>query len=121
MAGFLAMASWQGEFTDEYFARSAPDPAMFGMPGEDDGTRDDPLLSDRSLAVIDHRLDVEALRAAPTRIVVGVAEETAGTFTGRTSVAVAEALGQEATISADPTSSRRSCARCSPTAETVSG
>jgi hypothetical protein len=41
------LASWQGEFTDEYFAQPAPDPVAFGMPTEDDGSRDDPLLSTR--------------------------------------------------------------------------
>src|SRR6266566_9595677 len=51
MAAFIAMTSWQGEFTDEYFAQPAPDPAQFGMPAEDDGSRDDPLLSDRSWAI----------------------------------------------------------------------
>src|SRR5881392_2477100 len=47
MAAFVAMSSWRGEFTDEYFARPAPEAAAFGMPA-DDGSRDDPLLSDRS-------------------------------------------------------------------------
>ncbi|WP_244367626.1 alpha/beta fold hydrolase [Micromonospora echinofusca] len=48
MAAFIAMTSWRGEFTDAYFAQSAPDPAMFGLPTDDDGTRDDPLLSKNS-------------------------------------------------------------------------
>ena len=48
MAAFIAMTSWQGEFTDDYFAQPAPDPGAFGMPTEDDGSRDDPLLSDRA-------------------------------------------------------------------------
>jgi pimeloyl-ACP methyl ester carboxylesterase len=98
MAAFIAMTSWQGEFTDEYFARPAPDPAQFGMPDEDDGSRDDPLLSDRSWAITGYRPDVEALAAAPTRIVIAVGEESLGTFTGRTAVATAELLGQEATV-----------------------
>jgi len=98
MAAFIAMTSWQGEFTHDYFAQPAPDPAMFGMPGEDDGSRDDPLLSDRSWAISDYSPDVEALTAAPTRIVIAVGEESAGTFTGRTAVATAELLGQEATV-----------------------
>src|SRR5918992_2493191 len=55
MAAFIAMTSWQGEFTDAYFAQPAPDPAAFGMPSEDDGSRDDPLLSDRSWAVSSYR------------------------------------------------------------------
>ena len=98
MAAFIAMTSWQGEFTDEYFAQPAPDPAQFGMSAEDDGSRDNPLLSDRSLAITSYRPDVEALAAAPTRIVIAVGEESLGTFTGRTAVATAELLGQEATM-----------------------
>src|SRR5919109_1067020 len=98
MAAFIAMTSWRGEFTDEYFARPAADPAAFGMPTEDDGSRDDPLLSDRSWAVSGYRPDFDALRAAPTRIVIAVGEESLGVFTGRTSVATAELLGQEPTV-----------------------
>jgi pimeloyl-ACP methyl ester carboxylesterase len=98
MAAFIAMTSWQGEFTDDYFAQPAPDPGQFGMPSEDDGSRDDPLLSDRSWAVSSYRPDVDALAAAPTRIVIAVGEESMGTFTGRTSVATAELLGQRATV-----------------------
>ena len=98
MAAFIAMTSWRGEFTDEYFAQPAPDPAQFGMPAEDDGSRDDPLLSDRSWAVSSYRPDVAALAAAPTRIVIAVGEESLDTFTGRTTVATAELLGQQATV-----------------------
>ena len=98
MAAFIAMTSWQGEFTDDYFAQPAPDPAAFGMPTDDDGSSDDPLLSDRSWAVSGYRPDVNALAAAPTRIVIAVGEESANTFTGRTSVATAELLGQQATV-----------------------
>ncbi|MGD0372666.1 MAG: alpha/beta hydrolase [Candidatus Dormibacteria bacterium] len=98
MAAFIAMTSWQGEFTDDYFAQPTPDPAQFGMPSEDDGSRDDPLLSDRSWAVNGYRPDFDALAAAPTRIVIAVGEESAGTFTGRTSVATADLLGQQATV-----------------------
>jgi pimeloyl-ACP methyl ester carboxylesterase len=98
MAAFMAMASWRGEYTDEYFAQPAPDPAQFGMPAEDDGSRDDPLLSDSSWAVSSYRPDVDALAAAPTRIVVAVGEESLDTFTGRTAVATAELLGRQATV-----------------------
>jgi pimeloyl-ACP methyl ester carboxylesterase len=98
MAAFIAMTSWQGEFSDEYFEQPPPDPAVYGMPTEDDGSRDDPLLSDRSSAVTSYRPDVEALAAAPARIVIAVGEESLGTFTGRTAVATAELLGQEATV-----------------------
>ncbi|HEX3192976.1 MAG TPA: alpha/beta hydrolase [Streptosporangiaceae bacterium] len=98
MAAFIAMTSWRGEFTDDYFAQPAPDPAQFGMSAEDDGSRDDPLLSDRSWAISGYRPDVAALAAAPTRIVIAVGEESLGTFTGRAAVATAELLGQQATV-----------------------
>jgi pimeloyl-ACP methyl ester carboxylesterase len=42
MATFIAMTSWHGEFTDDYFAQPAPDPAQFGISAEDDGSRDEP-------------------------------------------------------------------------------
>ena len=98
MAAFIAMSSWQGEYTDEYFAQPAPDPAAFGMPAEDDGSRDDPLLSDSSWAITGYEPDADALAAAPTRIVIAVGEESAGTFTARTAEATAALLGQEATV-----------------------
>ena len=98
MAAFIAMTSWRGEFTDEYFSQPAPDPAQFGMPAEDDGRRDDPLLSDRSWAITGYRPDVDTLAAAPTRIVIAVGEESLGTFTGRAAVATAELLGQQPAV-----------------------
>jgi pimeloyl-ACP methyl ester carboxylesterase len=98
MAAFITMTSWPGEFTDAYFAQPAADPAVFGMPTEDDGARDDPLLSDRSWAVTSYRIDVDALAAAPTRVVIAVGEESRGVLTGRTAEATAALLGQQATV-----------------------
>lgn len=98
MAAFVAMTSWRGEFTDAYFAQAEADPAAIGMPVEDDGSRDDPLLSDRSWAVSGYRPDIDAIAAAPTRVVIAVGEETGDALTGRTSVAIAELLGQRVTV-----------------------
>lgn len=98
MAGFIAMTSWEGEVTDDFLAQPLPDPSAFGMPTEDDGTRGDPLLSDRSWAVCLYEPDVEALKAAPTRVVIAVGEESLRVYTGRTSLALAERLGQQATV-----------------------
>ena len=98
MAAFMAMTSWQGEYSDAYFDQPTPDPAQFGMPTEDDGARDDPLLSDRSWAVSSYVPDVDALAAASTRVVIAVGEESAGTFTARTSEAAAALLGQQAVV-----------------------
>ena len=98
MAAFIAMTSWSGEYTDAYFAQPPADPAVFGLPTEDDGQRDDVLLSDRSWAVSGYRPDADALKAASTRVVIAVAEESGDTFTGRTTLATAALLGQEATV-----------------------
>ncbi|MFK3983844.1 alpha/beta fold hydrolase [Micromonospora sp. NPDC050397] len=98
MAAFIAMTSWQGEFTDAYFAQPTPDPAMFGMPSGDDGSRDDPLLSKNSWAVTDYRPDAGVLTSAPTRIVIGVGEESTGTYTARSAVGLAALLGREPVV-----------------------
>jgi pimeloyl-ACP methyl ester carboxylesterase len=98
MAAFIAMTSWQGEFTEEYFAQPPADPAALGMPTEDDGSRDDPLLSDRSWAITSYRPEVDGLAEAPTRVVIAVGEESEGTFTGRASTATADLLGQRAAV-----------------------
>jgi pimeloyl-ACP methyl ester carboxylesterase len=98
MAAFIAMTSWEGEVTEDYLARPAPDPAAFGMPTGDDGSRNDPLLSERSWAVALYQPDLETLRAAPTRIVIAVGEESLKVYTGRTALALAERLGQHATV-----------------------
>lgn len=98
MAAFIAMTSWRGEFTDEFFARPAPDPAQFGMPSEDNGSRDDPLLSDRSLAVSAYQPDFDVLKRAAPRIVIAVGEESEAMFTGRSAEATAQRLGQKATV-----------------------
>jgi pimeloyl-ACP methyl ester carboxylesterase len=95
MAAFLAMTMWRGEFTEAYAERPLPDPAAFGMPGDDDGGRADPLLSGVSNPVTAYRPDWEALRAAPTRIVIAYGVESVGLLTGRTALATAEKLGVE--------------------------
>jgi pimeloyl-ACP methyl ester carboxylesterase len=97
MAAFIALTSWSGPFTAD-FGTGLPGADAFGLPTEDDGTREDPLLSGRSAPVTAYRPDLDALRAASTRVVVAVGEESAGLLTGRTSTALAAALGQEAVV-----------------------
>jgi pimeloyl-ACP methyl ester carboxylesterase len=94
MAAFIGLTTWQGEFTDDHLAAPPPDPADFGMPADDDGSRDDPLLSGVANAVTAFEPDTQALAAAPTRIVVAGGVESKDTLTWRTSVATAEALGR---------------------------
>jgi pimeloyl-ACP methyl ester carboxylesterase len=98
MARFIALSSWQGEFDDDFAAQAAPDPAQFGLPTDDDGSRDDPLLSGSSNPITRYQPEVRALGEAPTRVVIAVGKESEGTVTGRTSVAAAAALGQEVTV-----------------------
>jgi pimeloyl-ACP methyl ester carboxylesterase len=98
MAAFIAMTAWQGEFTDDYFARPPADPAQFGLPTSDDGSREDPLLSGRAKAITAYRPDVSALAKANTRVVIAVGEESRNTVTGRSADATAELLGQQATV-----------------------
>lgn len=98
MAAFIAMSSWQGEFTDEFLARQRADPSQFGLPKDDDGSRGDPLLSGVSGAVTAYRVDVDALKAAPTRIVVAAGADSGDIVTARCARALAEQLGTELTI-----------------------
>jgi hypothetical protein len=67
--------------------------AAFGLPAEDDGSRDDALLCLNMPSCPAHRHDFDALRAASTRIVVGVEAQSATMIVGRAGVAVAERLG----------------------------
>jgi len=97
MATFIALTSWQGEFTDE-FAREPVDPAMFGLPTDDDGGRVDPLLSGISNAVTAYEPDVAALTNASTRVVVVAGIESKGLLTWRAPGALADLLGVELTV-----------------------
>ena len=97
MAAFIALTSVRGPFTDD-FGRELPDPAAFGFPTQDDGTRTDPLLSGLSDAVTGYHPDLGALARASTRVVVAAGIESKDTLTWRTSAALAEALGQELAV-----------------------
>ena len=98
MALFIAAVSHQGPFGPDYADRPAPDPAMFGMPTEDDGNRTDPLLGQNIVSCTSYEPDFEALRAAPTRIVLGAGAESKGQMAHRGALAVAERLGTEPVI-----------------------
>jgi len=93
MAQFIGAVSHQGLFGPDYAGRPAPDPAMFGMPTEDDGSRGDVLLGQYIVPCTHFEPDFEALRAAPTRIVMAAGVESGGTMASRGAIAVAERLG----------------------------
>ena len=98
MAHFIALVSNRGEFTADFANQPAPDPAMFGLPTEDDGSRTDPLLGLALVGSMGYEPDIEALRAASTRIVIAAGVESDGEMASRGAFAVAERLGTEAMI-----------------------
>jgi pimeloyl-ACP methyl ester carboxylesterase len=93
MAHFIAVASHRGPFSDDFTQRPAPDPAQFGLPAEDDGSRTDPLLGQNLVSCTHHEPDFEALRAASTRVIVAAGEESQGEMANRGAFGVAERLG----------------------------
>jgi pimeloyl-ACP methyl ester carboxylesterase len=93
MAAFIALASHAGPIPPGFPGQPGPDPAAFGLPAQDDGSRDDPLLGLHMTACGGYPIDAGALRAAPTRIVLGVGTESGQMLAGRAAVAVAERLG----------------------------
>jgi hypothetical protein len=95
MAHFIALVSLQGPVPADFAAQPPPDPATFGMPAEDDGSRTDLMLGSNILTVTGFRPDVDALRSAPTRIVIGVGADSHLEIAHRGGMAVAEALGVE--------------------------
>ena len=93
MAKFIALVSHDGPIPDGYADQPGPDPAMFGLPTVDDGSRDDALLCLNMPSCLAYRHDFDALRAASTDIVMAVGAQSSKAIAGRAGVAVAERLG----------------------------
>ena len=93
MAHFIAVVSHKGPMYADFAGQPGADPAMFGMPAEDDGNRSDPLLGQNILSGTHFEPDFAALRAASTRIVIGAGVESEGEMAHRGGAAVAERLG----------------------------
>ena len=95
MAHFITAVSHQGPVTKEVAKQPAPDPAMFGMPTDDDGNRTDPMLSQTLINLTHYQPDFDALANASTRIVIAAGMASAGEMAQRGALAVAKRLGQE--------------------------
>ncbi|MFD0477571.1 hypothetical protein ACFQ0B_62320 [Nonomuraea thailandensis] len=93
MAMFISVTAHRGEFPADPKELPVQDPAMMGMPTQDDGSRDDPLLGQNLITCTHYEPDFEALRAASTRVVVGVGAESEGEMAHRGGEGVAEGLG----------------------------
>jgi len=98
MAHFIIAVSHKGPITPEFAAQPAPDPAMFGLPTEDDGSRTDALLGQNIVTSTHYEPDFDALRAASTRIVIAAGAESKGEMAHRGAEAVAERLDKTPVI-----------------------
>ena len=98
MAHFIAMVSHKGPMKLEFASQPGPDPAMFGMPTDDDGSRTDPLLGQGIITTSHYEPDFDALRATSTRIVLAAGVTSEGEMASRGAHAVAERLGTEPVI-----------------------
>jgi pimeloyl-ACP methyl ester carboxylesterase len=98
MTKFIVLTGLKGPIPADFPEQPVPNPADFGLPTEDDGSRDDPMVGRNIITGTHYEHDFEALRAAPTRIVLGAGAESEGEFTHRAAVAVAERLGTDAVI-----------------------
>lgn len=94
MAKFIMLVSHEGPFPDD-FAFPPVDPAQFGLPTEDDGSRDDPLLGQNIQQTNAFTPDVDALRASGSRIIIGRGAGSGEQMAARSARAVAESLGVE--------------------------
>jgi uncharacterized protein YndB with AHSA1/START domain/pimeloyl-ACP methyl ester carboxylesterase len=98
MAKFIALVSHTGPVPKNWASRPAPDPAMFGLPTEDDGTRTDPLMAQNMTTSTGYVADFDAIRRAPTRVVIAAGAESEGQIASRAARGVAERLGAKVAI-----------------------
>ena len=92
MAKFIQLVMRQSPLPDDYLDQPAPNPAQFGLPAADDGSRDDPLLGG-NLAMPPFQPDADALRASSVRIVPAIGEAGKGSLARRGGEALAALLG----------------------------
>jgi pimeloyl-ACP methyl ester carboxylesterase len=98
MAHFMQVVMHRGPFTAEDAAAPPPDPATFGMPAEDDRKRTDVMLAHNVLWLTSYEPDFDAIKRAPTRVIVGVGAKSNGELAHRGGEAAAERLGIEPTL-----------------------
>ncbi|MDY7232180.1 alpha/beta fold hydrolase [Hyalangium rubrum] len=93
MAHFIAVVSHKGPFARDFAQQPPPEPAMFGLPPEDNGSRNDPMFAHNLLSCTHYQHDFGALKKASTHIVIGAGVESEGELASRAAHAVAERLG----------------------------
>lgn len=95
MAKFIMLVGLPGPLPDDFTMPDA-DPAQFGLPTEDDGSRGDPLLGQNLRAGISWEPDIEGLLHSGTEIVLARGKGSGEEMAARGASAVAQALGSEA-------------------------
>jgi pimeloyl-ACP methyl ester carboxylesterase len=98
MAKFIALVTVEGELTAEYVKQPDPDPAMFGLPAEDDGTRDDLMFGVNMLTLPPYEPRYEALRSGTPRVLIAVGADTGEQMTGRAARGAAALLGADPVV-----------------------
>jgi pimeloyl-ACP methyl ester carboxylesterase len=91
MATFIPFVMLDGPVPDDYLDQPAPDPAMFGMSGDDDGTRTNPLLRNMPATIV-YRVDADRLRGLGDRLVIAAGVESGETLPARGARGVAAVL-----------------------------
>jgi hypothetical protein len=97
MAKFIQLVMHVGPLPDDYLDQPAPDPTQFGLPTDDDGSRDDLLLGG-NMAMPPFVPDVEAIQASPVRVVPAIGAEGEGGMARRGGEALARLLGVDPVI-----------------------
>jgi len=97
MARFMILVSHDGALPVGY-QYPPVDPRQFGLPTEDDGTRDDALLGQNIRGCTGYRPDGEALRTTSTRVVLARGATSGQTMAARAADAVAELTRAELVV-----------------------
>ncbi len=97
MAKFIHLVMRQSPLPHDYLDQPAPDPTQFGLPTEDDGSRDDLLLSG-NLAMPPLVPDAEAIQASSVRVVPAIGAEGEGGLARRGGEALARLLGVDPVV-----------------------
>lgn len=92
MAKFINLVMASGPLPDDYLDQAPPDPTMFGMSPDDDGTRTNPLIRNMP-ACNEFRVDTGKLRRLGERLVIAVGVESDDQIPARGGRAVAAELG----------------------------
>jgi hypothetical protein len=93
MAKFIALAGHKGPVLADHADRPAPDPTMFGLPMDDDGSRTDPLVG-QNIVSCTHYAPISTRSGQPRPASSSRSgAESSGEMANRSGVALAERLG----------------------------